>query len=130
MKKLLLFLLLVSSLFAYETDSWLHDYDEALQKAQKEHKNIYLFIGADKCKYCKMFKEQTLSQKNVISALKKEYVLLYLSRDRHSIPDGFMKYGAPIHYFLNEKGEVFHKTAGFVNPDAFLDILDDAEINR
>jgi len=71
MKKLLLFLLLAVSLFGYETDSWLHDYNAALKEAQKEHKNIYLFIGADKCKYCKMFKEQTLSQKHIMQTLKK-----------------------------------------------------------
>ena len=129
-KYLILLLLLVSSLFAYETDSWLHDYNAALKEAQKEHKNIYLFIGADKCKYCKMFKEQTLSQKHIMQTLKKEYVLIYLSRDRHTVPDGFVKFGAPVHYFLNEQGKVLHQTAGFVNPDAFLDILDDVEIMK
>jgi len=129
MKKLLLLLLLTASLFAYETDSWIHDYDKGLKLAQKEHKNIYLFIGADACKFCKIFKEKTLSQKNVMDRLHKEYVLIYLSRDRHKIPSKFEKFGAPRHYFLDQNGKILFATFGVLEPAGFFTILDEADLN-
>jgi len=130
MKTLLLLLLLLSSLFAYETDSWIHDYDKGVKLAQKEHKNIYLFIGADACKFCKIFKEKTLSQKSVMDRLHKEYVLIYLSRDRHEVPSKFEKFGAPRHYFLDQNGKILFATFGVLEPAGFFTILDEADLHN
>jgi len=129
MKILLLTLILLSYLFGFETDNWSHDYNKSLQLAQKEHKNIYLFIGADKCKFCKIFKEKTLSQKRVMNRLHKEYVLIYLSRDRHTIPTKFEKFGAPRHYFLDENGKILFATFGVLEPAGFFTVLDEADLN-
>ena len=130
MKTLLLSLLFITSLFSYETDSWIHNYDTGVKLAQKEHKNIYLFIGADKCKFCKIFKEKTLSQKRVMDRLHKDYVLIYLSRDRHTIPDKFEKFGAPRHYFLDENGKILFATFGVLEPAGFFTILDEADLSK
>jgi thioredoxin-related protein len=130
MKTLLLTFLLLTSLFASEIDSWIHDYDEGLQLAQKEHKNIYLFIGADACKFCKIFKEKTLSKKSVMDRLHKDYVLIYLSRDQHTIPDKFEKFGAPRHYFLDENGKIIFATFGVLEPAGFFTILDEADLHQ
>ncbi|WP_457747174.1 thioredoxin family protein [Sulfurimonas sp.] len=129
MKKLFILLLLANSLLSYESDNWLHNYDKALQLAQKEHKNIYLFIGADACKFCKIFKEKTLSQKNVMDRLTKDYVLIYLSRDQHAIPNKFEKFGAPRHYFLDENGKILFATFGVLEPAGFFTILDEADLS-
>ena len=129
MKKLFLLILLTSFLLGYETDSWIHDYNKGLSLAKKEHKNIYLFIGADKCRFCKMFKEKTLSKKNIMQKLHKEYILIYLSRDRHTIPKKFQKFGVPRHYFLDENGKIFFETFGILEPDGFLTVLDEAELS-
>jgi thioredoxin-related protein len=130
MKTLLLTFLLLTSLFASEIDSWIHDYDKGLQLAKKEHKNIYLFIGADACKFCKIFKEKTLSQKSVMDRLHKDYVLIYLSRDQHTIPDKFEKFGAPRHYFLDENGKIIFATFGVLEPAGFFTILDEADLHQ
>ena len=130
MKTLLLTFLLLTSLFASEIDSWIHDYDKGLKLAKKEHKNIYLFIGADACKFCKIFKEKTLSQKSVMDRLHKDYVLIYLSRDQHTIPDKFEKFGAPRHYFLDENGKIIFATFGVLEPAGFFTILDEADLHQ
>ncbi|QOP46424.1 thioredoxin family protein [Sulfurimonas paralvinellae] len=129
MKKLLLILILITTLFGYETDNWIHDYSKGLKLAQKEQKNIYLFIGADACKFCKIFKEKTLSQKSVMERLHKDYILIYLSRDRHFIPDKFQRYGAPRHYFLDQNGKILFETFGVLEPAGFFTILDEADLN-
>lgn len=128
MKKLLLLILLTSLLFGYETDSWIHDYDTGVALAKKEHKNIYLFIGADKCHFCKIFKEKTLSKKDIMQKLHQEYIVVYLSRDRHKIPKKFQKFGVPRHYFLDQNGNIIFETFGVLEPDGFITVLDEADL--
>lgn len=129
MKNFLLTLLLATCLFGSVTDTWLHDYNIALQTAQKKHKNIYLFIGADRCHFCRIFKEKTLSKTKVIKKLRKDYILLYLSRDRHFIPGKFQKFGVPRHYFLDKNGKILFESFGLFEPRGFFTILDEADLN-
>ncbi|WP_434580395.1 thioredoxin family protein [Sulfurimonas sp. NW15] len=129
MKTFITILFLASSLFGFETDKWLHDYNTAVNQAQKEQKNIYLFVGADRCHFCKRFKEVTLSQKKVIQRLRQDYILVYLSRDRHFIPKKFQRFGVPRHYFLNSQGKILFESFGVLEPAGFFTLLDEADLN-
>jgi len=122
-------LLLMSALGAIELN-WEHNFDNALATAKKEHKMVYLFIGADNCKHCDRFKKQTLSNQKLIERMKKEYVLLYMSRDQHEIPDGFEKYGVPMHYFLNADGKIIAVIQGSRELEGWYDVLDEVELIR
>lgn len=127
MKYILIFLIFISSVNAYELD-WLSDYNKALELSKKENKNIYVFIGANNCRFCERFKDWTLSKKEVVDTIKKDYIPLYLNRDRHYIPEHFVTQGVPRHYFLKPNGEIIHKDAGSREPDGFYDILDEVEL--
>ena len=124
MKKVLLTILLTTSIFGFELN-WINDYDKALALAKKEVKDVYLFIGADKCPYCERFKEKTLSKQYVMDAINKDFVPVYLSRDQHKIPEKFEKFGVPRHYFLDPKGEVFDEDLGFLDPKTFMNYLEE-----
>jgi len=127
-KNLLFSLFLLSaSLNAIELN-WEHNFQRALTTAQKEKKMVYLFIGADKCRYCDKFKKETLSNKKLIETMKKEYVLLYMSRDQHAIPDGFERYGVPMHYFLTPKGKIIAKVQGSRELSGWYDVLDEIDL--
>lgn len=119
--------LLFSPLNAVELN-WEHNYDKALASAQKEHKMVYLFIGADKCKHCERFKKQTLSSKDLIKKMKEDYILLYMSRDQHNIPDRFEQYGVPFHYFLTPKGKIIAKVQGSRELAGWYDVLDEVDL--
>ena len=119
--------LLSSTLNAIELN-WEHNYDDALKTAKKEHKMVYLFIGADICKHCDRFKEQTLSNKELIEYMKEKYVLLYMSRDRHNIPDGYEKYGVPFHYFLTPTGKIIAEVQGSRELEGWYDVLDEIDL--
>ena len=121
--------LLLWSLAAKELP-WIHDYQEGLQTAKAVHKDVYLFIGADKCRFCRKFKERTLSDTAVMAKLHKSFVLVYLSRDRHAIPDKFERFGAPRHYFLDSDGKILDADAGYLDPDAFGALIDDVLLYR
>ena len=129
MKSILIAFIFVTSLFSYELD-WINDYDKALVLAQKQQKTVYLFIGADNCRFCERFKDWTLSKKEVMDTLNEEYIPLYLNRDRHKIPDRFVTQGVPRHYFLTPCGKIIHADAGSREPAGFYDILDEVELKK
>jgi len=126
----LLFLLLFSSpLHAVDLD-WNHDYEKALAQAKKEHKLVYLFIGADNCRYCDRFYKWTLSDGKVIKDMEEKYVLIYMSRDKHNVPDKFEKHGVPYHYFLTSDGEIIHKDQGSREIEGWYDVLDEVDLKK
>jgi len=126
---LLLISIFISTLNAIELN-WEHNYYHALATAKKEKKMVYLFIGADRCKHCDRFKKQTLSNKALIETMKKEYVLLYMSRDQHKIPDGFEKYGVPMHYFLTSEGKIIAVIQGSRELEGWYDVLDEVDLKK
>ena len=120
-------LLLSSTLNAIELN-WEHNYENALATAKEEQKMVYLFIGADNCKHCERFKKLTLSNKKLIARMKETYVLLYMSRDQHEIPDGFEKYGVPFHYFLTPTGKIVAEVQGSRELAGWYDVLDEIDL--
>jgi thioredoxin-related protein len=129
MKHIFSLLLILSSLFSADL-KWLHDYDEAIKQAKEQNKEVYLFIGADECRWCDRFKEMTLSKDEVILRLEEEYILLYMSRDRHNIPKKFEVQGVPRHYFLTNEGEIIHEDRGSREPDGFFALLEEVELKN
>lgn len=123
-------LLLVTSILQAGELNWSHDYQAALVQAKQTNRDIYLFIGADKCKFCDRFKDIALADKDIMKKISKEYILVYLSRDRHFVPKGFKTKGVPRHYFINPQGEIFHETWGDREVAGFYDVLDEAELNK
>ena len=129
MKLIILTLIFISSLFSANID-WLHDYDKALSLAKAQKKDVYLFVGADECRWCDRFIQMTLSKKEVIKKLEVDYILLYMSRDKHNIPKKFERYGVPRHYFLTSDGKIIHDDRGSREPAGFYDILDEVELKK
>ena len=129
MKKFLLPLVFISSLLASELN-WINDYDNALEMAKQQNKELYIFIGADECRFCVLLKKNALSKKAVIERLNREYIPVYLSRDQHRIPAHFETQGVPRHYFVDSDGKVFHEDRGSREESGFLSILDEAELQQ
>ncbi len=129
MKNLIFAIIFASSLYSYELN-WIHDYDKALYQAKKEHKDVYLFVGADKCRFCDRFKDMTLSKKEVMDRLNRDFIPLYMSRDQHKIPSRFEVKGVPRHYFLTSDGKIIHSDRGSREPAGFFDILDEVDLKK
>lgn len=109
--------------------NWEHNYDKALVTAKKEHKDVYVFIGADVCKFCDRFKE-TLKDQALMQKIKEDYVPVYLSRDQHHVPKQFGTAGVPKHYFVTAEGEIFYYTWGSRDVAGFYTELDEADLRR
>ncbi len=128
MKKVYILLLLAISLLAIDLP-WLHDIETAKKIAQKEHKDIYVFIGAEHCNFCVRYKNEVLSNKKVQKTLDK-YVKVFLNRDKHKVPAYFEKYGVPRHYFLKPDGTIYYDDAGIKGVNGFFLMIDEASLNR
>ncbi len=121
-------MLLHSSMLGAIELNWEHNYTKALETAKKEKKSVYLFIGADFCKHCERFKKLTLSNKELIKEMQKDYVLLFMSRDHHDIPDKFEIYGVPRHYFLTPDGHIIADGQGSREIEGWHDVLDEVDL--
>lgn len=124
MRYILLIIALISTLSAFD---WPSDYDEALEQAKKEKKDVYLFVGSEYCKYCERFKKEVLVKQEVIKRLQKDYVLIYMSRDIDDIPKHLEVRPVPRHYFLTSKGEIIYTTIGSRSTEGFYEMLDEVK---
>jgi len=129
MKYFITLFLLLSTLYSANLN-WEHNYYKALHDAKVQNKDVYLFIGADVCRWCDKFKTETLSDKNVIKKLKEDYILLYMSRDQHKIPNKFNVKGVPWQYFLDSKGKILFTAQGSREIDGFYDLLEEVELSK
>ena len=125
----LLLLLLAFPLFAIDLP-WLHDLDTAKKIAQKEHKDIYVFIGAEHCNFCVRYKNEVLSNKKVQEILQQHFVTVFFNRDKHDVPAQFEKFGVPRHYFLTPQGKIYFDDAGIKGVNGFFIMIDEASLNR
>jgi thioredoxin-related protein len=122
MRYIFLVFALLSALNAFE---WPNNYDEALAKAKKEKKDVYLFLGSEYCRYCDKFKKEVLEKDEILKKLHKSYVLLYLSRDIDDIPPRFEVKPVPRHYFLTNDGKIIYTTIGGRSVKSFDELLDE-----
>ena len=129
MKKLYILFLVVTSLLAVDLP-WIHSVQKAKELAKKEHKDIYVFIGAEHCNFCVRYKERVLSNKKVQTTLKKNYIKVFLNRDKHKIPEYFEKFGVPRHYFLTPDGKIYFSDAGIKGVEGFFLMIEEADLQR
>ena len=129
MKKLLFLPLFVTTLLGIDLP-WIHSIEEAKKVAQKEHKDIYVFIGAEHCNFCVRYKNEVLSDKKVQNYLEKHYIKVFLNRDKHKVPNYFEKFGVPRHYFLKPNGKIYFDDAGIKGVSGFFLMVEEADLHR
>ena len=79
----MILLLLTLSLFADIT--WQKDLSKAFVMAQKEHKNVMVFVEGEHCRWCKKMKHRTLSEVSVETALKDFVTVKVMQEDSEAM---------------------------------------------
>ncbi|WP_298476272.1 thioredoxin family protein [uncultured Maribacter sp.] len=108
---LLLFPVLLSAqgdLHGTDDVKWLTNYDKALKKAKKEHKNVLVyFTGSDWCPPCKKLKKD-LFETTEFSEISKDYILLYVDipRNKDLLTKEQLKHNYELASKYNEKNTV------------------------
>ncbi len=101
------------------------NWEKALQKAEKEGKPIFLDISASWCGPCKMLKSRTFPNKKVGAFYNKNFVNVAVDGEKGEglkLARKFKIRGYPTLIYLNSEGKVIAQTAGYRNPEQFIDI--------
>ena len=125
--KLLLSILLMSTILFGSKADFLDDYNKALELAKAENKDIYMLVTSHDCQWCRKFERVTLSDEKTIEILKKQYVLLALNRDIDDIPTQYKANRVPKHFFLTANGEIIYTFLGYWNPEDFASFADEVQ---
>lgn len=126
MKKIILILFLVgSSLFADLI--WNHDIEEGYDKAEKEHKVIFVILSQKGCPACKYMQNVVLKNKNVVKALEKDFVTVHLDIHTDDVPLALEHFVTPTLYFVDSEEKVLHRVDGYENAKDLLEELENVK---
>lgn len=106
-----------------EEQNNISSYQEALNKAKQENKEIVLFFTADWCGNCTTMKETTISSSKVQEALSK---VVYLEVDVDNEKELVSKYkvsSIPAYFRINTNEEVINQGKGNIKEAGFLNWL-------
>lgn len=103
----------------YETN-----YEEAIKKSKKLHKNIMLVLVSNFCPWCRKFEQRVLLKKEVNEIIQKNYIPLILNREKDPFPKELDTGFTPIVHFIDYKTQKSYKNViGYNNKDEFTYIL-------
>jgi len=108
--------------------SWYSHIDNALESAQKSHKNLIVMVGEASCRWCKKMKERTLTDEKVKEKMS-EYILVSVKRSDKAevahVPefDGSI----PSFFFMKDNEEVYDSVIGYFKADDFLRYMNEIE---
>lgn len=99
-------------------------WEEALAKAEKENKLIFLDAYASWCGPCKRMAAQTFTKKEVGDFFNANFINYKMDMEKHAdgrrLSQKFHLTAYPSLYFLNGKEEVKHKIVGSQNPSGLI----------
>jgi thioredoxin-related protein len=115
---LFIFLLVATTVFG-------QDYDTALKTAKKEGKPVLLYFYSKSCYYCTLMDKTTLSDKEIDSSLRKDFVYARIDADKlmdlrrlYEVP------GTPSSWFLESSGKRILQAPGYVEKGNYRILLD------
>lgn len=140
--------ILIPALCSAQLKSYRFEQVDSLQKVQK--RPIAVFIHTDWCQYCHGMKNTTFKDKTVINLLNSKFYFVELNAEEernirfnnytfkykptgsktgvHALAEQLGtingKTAYPLTCFLNEKNDIIYQSDVFLNPKAFVEILD------
>lgn len=100
----------------YETN-----YEEAVKRAEKAHKDIMLVLVSNYCPWCRKFEQRVLLKKEVNEMIQKNYIPLIINKEKDPFPKRFDMAFTPIVHFIDYKTkESYENIVGYNSKDEFL----------
>ena len=102
-----------------------NNYNEAFTAAKNENKAVFILFSTEYCRWCTKLKETTLKNSDVMLRLEKEFIVLFLDRDKDSYPKKYKIRGVPAVYMTDKNEEIFTSMVGYYkNPKEYLKWFD------
>jgi thioredoxin 1 len=100
-------------------------FEEAMKQAKKENKLVFVDVYATWCGPCKRLDAITFPDAAVGKYFNDRFINVKIDGEKGEGPTIRQRYevrGYPTLLFLNHDGEVVHRTAGFRDPEKFLEL--------
>ena len=122
MKILILVAMYTVTLFS-ATLHYEQHFGAALQKADREKKELMLMYSATWCPECEYMKDVVFKDRKIAEYIEKHFVVLVLDIDKDTLPKQFHFIGIPTFFFVNGEGKETDKIIGGSKADIFLQKL-------
>jgi len=97
------------------------NYNEAFSFAKSENKAVFILFSTKYCRWCTKLKETTLKDSKLKSRLEKEFVVLFLDRDKDEYPSKYKVRGVPAVFMTDKNEEIFTSMVGYhKNPEDYI----------
>ncbi|MEA3354384.1 MAG: thioredoxin family protein [Campylobacterota bacterium] len=127
MKRLLLYIVSLSLLsISLSAQGLKHttSYTEGLKDAISQKKPMVIFMYGNNCPWCSRMEKTTLSNKEVVEYLNKNFVFVALNQDRGGFPKKYTPKGVPTTYIVNPENErIIYTMMGYKESQKFLSRL-------
>lgn len=110
---------------------WLHDAEQARERALKERKTILIDVMKDNCRGCDKLDAVTYPDPAVVEAVMSRFVPLKLNlfRSPREVIRPLDVIWTPTILFSDRRGTVHYRSLNFLPPSLFLTLLDIGEAN-
>ncbi len=126
MHKIVLMVVMLSSMLFASAINWEKDYKTGVAKATKLNKPMVLISSRHTCKYCVILDQTTLMDPRVVNELNRNFVtVISYSDEGDYMPKELWRPGTPAIWFLDETGEpLFQPIMGAVDAQNFMMAVD------
>ena len=123
-KTVLTLVLLSSTIFALD---WEKSLEDALTKAQTEHKNVMVMVEGEHCRWCKKMKGRTLSDEGIEKRLEEYVVVKVMREDGNAMAKLPPVDGVPTIFFMKPNKAVIQEVLGYEDVTDFNATLNDVK---
>ena len=126
MRKIILMIVMFSSLLIASPIHWAKDYKSGVAEATRLNKPILFISSRHTCKYCVILERTTLLDPDVVDTLNRNFVnIVSYSDEGDYLPKELWRPGTPAIWFLDEKGEpLFQPIMGAIDAKNFMLAVD------
>lgn len=111
---------------AVQEIGWLDSLEQAAEAARADNSLILAYFHAEWCGLCQRLKEETYTDSTVREKMS-EFTLLQVDIDlQMELAQHYEVEGIPATLFLNADGEELMRRPGFMPPESYLEILEEA----
>ena len=121
MKKIFLLFTLFTGLLFAEME-WT-DYDDALEKAEKENKVVMVMLSREGCAGCEYMKDIVFMDTKILEQFNKDFIAVHIDIQQDFIPDGLTFIGTPTFHFIDKDEKRIDRIDGGVNAKDFANKL-------
>ncbi len=102
-------------------------FDEALNRAKKEHKIIMIKAMTKECHFCLKMDREVMIDKEVIKAIEKDFIPVSIDVSVHILPLGLKAQLTPSFIFVDENAKIIMNVPGAWNKQDFISLLKEAK---